>query len=315
MDPTRQSEPELPKAKIREQSKFSFVWFIPLIAAIVAGWLVFNEVREAGPVISIQFENGNEIIANQTTIRYRGVRVGTVRSVELTRDAQHVEVRARLDRSAENLARNGSLFWIVHPEVGAGGLRGLETIVSGPYIEVQPGSGGKQKKFTGAEEPPILETSAGLHIVLTTAHLGELNVGSPVYYRGIEVGSVEYFILGSDSTTVNVHILIETNFAPLIRTDSQFWNAGGISAHFGLFSGFSMNAETFKSLIIGGIAFATPAPPGISATNDSIFPLNEKMEKKWLDWSPAIVVTNASVKMPQDSPSSILLNSVSPNSK
>ncbi|HTX22080.1 MAG TPA: MlaD family protein [Candidatus Aquilonibacter sp.] len=314
MSTLRQSESDLPKAKIRKQSRFSLVWFVPLIAAMVAAWLVFNEIWQAGPLITIQFNDGNEIVANQTILRYRGVRVGTVRSVELTRDGQHVEVRARLDRSAESLAREGSLFWIVHPEFGTGGLHGLETIVSGPYIQVEPGNGGKQTKFIGAEEPPILKTSeGGVEIILTTSNLGELTVGSPVYYRGIEVGSVWYFELGNDSTAVNVHILIETNFAPLVRADSEFWNAGGISFQLGLFSGLSMNAETVKSLLIGGIAFATPSPPGILATNGSIFPLNEKVDDNWLKWSPAIGITNTQIKPSQSPPSSFLLNSALPD--
>ena len=126
----------------------------------------------------------------------------------------------------------------------------------------------------------------------------------------MEVGSVQYFVLGSDSTSVNVHVLIETNYAPLVRTDSKFWNSGGISAHFGLFSGFSMGAESLKALVIGGIAFATPQPPGILATNGGIFPLNEKVDKKWLAWSPTIAITNAPAKAPQNSPSSLLLNSI-----
>jgi paraquat-inducible protein B len=97
------------------------------------------------------------------------VRVGEVLSVQLTPGAQHVEVQARLDKSAESLARDGSVFWIVRPEVGAGGLQGLETIVSGPYIQVQPGGGVEQRKFIGAEKPPILKTSeSGLEIILTT---------------------------------------------------------------------------------------------------------------------------------------------------
>jgi paraquat-inducible protein B len=306
----------LPQAKIKRESRISMIWIVPLAAAIVGGWLVFKYVRQMGPVISIQFSDGNEIKANQTTLRYRGVRVGDVLSVQLAKDAQHVEVQARLDKSAESLARDGSVFWIVRPEVGAGGLHGLETIVSGPYIQVQPGGGMEQKKFIGAEKPPILDTSeGGLEIILTTPSLGSLTVGAPVYYRGMEVGAVRFFVLGKDSAAVNVHILIETNFAPLVRTDSKFWNAGGVGVHFGLFSGFSMGAESLKALVIGGIAFATPPPTGILASNASIFPLNEKMDKKWLKWSPAIAITNASIKIPQDSPSSLLLNSVNPNSR
>jgi len=306
---------DLPRAKIKRQARISVVWLVPLVAAVVAGWLVFENVRQAGPVISIQFSDGNEIEANQTTLRYRGVRVGTVRSVQLTPDAQHIEVKARLDNFAKNLAREGSLFWIVRPEVGAGGLHGLETIVSGPYIQVQPGGGKAQTKFIGAEEPPILKTSdGGLEIILSTSQLGSLNVGSPVYYRGLEVGSVRYFVLAEDSTAVKVHVLIETNFAALVRTDSKFWNAGGINVDLKLF-GINVSAQSFKSLILGGIAFATPSPPGILATNQSLFPLNDKLDGKWLKWSPIITVTNASVKASQTPASSFLLNSMNPNSQ
>lgn len=319
MNPEKMDESEardLPQAKIKRQSRISMIWIVPLVAAIAGGWLVFKYVRQMGPIISIQFSDGNEIKANQTTLRYRGVRVGDVLSVQLAKDAQHVEVQARLDKSAESLARDGSVFWIVRPEVGAGGLHGLETIVSGPYIQVQLGDGKEQKKFIGAEKPPVLKTSDGeLEIILTTPGLGSLTVGAPVYYRGMEVGSVRFFVLGKDSTAVNVHILIATNFAPLVRTDSKFWNAGGIGVHFGLFSGFSMSAESLKALVIGGIAFATPPSPGILATNGDIFPLNEKVDEKWLEWSPSIQITNAPAKASQSPPSSLLLNSVNPDSR
>ena len=307
---------DLPQAKIRRQSRISMIWIVPLAAAIVGGWLVFKYVRQMGPVISIQFSDGDAIKPNQTTLQYRGVRVGEVLSVQLTRDLEHVEVQARLDRSAEGLARDGSVFWIVRPEVSAGGVRGLETIVSGPYIQVEPGDGKEQKKFIGAEKSPIIKTSeAGLKIILTTPTLGSLSVGAPVFYRGLEVGTVQYFVLAGDSTVINVHVLIETNFAPLVRADSKFWNAGGISAHFGLFSGLSMGAESLKSLVIGGIAFATPSPPGILATNGGVFPLNEKVDPAWLDWSPAIVITNAPPGAPESPPASLLLNSAGLNSK
>jgi paraquat-inducible protein B len=304
---------DLPRAKIKAQRRISAIWIVPLIAAIAAGWLVFKNVREVGPVVTIQFSDGNGLQANQTVLKYRGVRIGEVRSVKLVEDTSHVEVEARLMASAKNVAREGSVFWIVRPEVGAGGLSGLETIVSGPYIQVQPGNGKAQKKFIGAEEPPIIEQlKKGLEIILTTPQINTLSIGSPVYYRGIEVGAVEYFVLGTNSTEVEIHARIEPAFAPLVRADSQFWNAGGISVSLKFF-GINVSAENFKSLVIGGIAFATPSPPGILASNDSIFPLNEKADDKWLKWSPSIEITNASPKAPQGSPSSLLLNSVSPN--
>ena len=318
MNPVKKDElglGDLPRAKIREQTRFPMIWTLPVIAAVAAGWLVFKSVREAGPVISIQFNDGSGIQANQTVLKYHGVRIGEVRSVRLAGDLSRVEVEARLAASAKDLAREGSQFWIVRPEVGAGGLHGLETIVSGPYIQVQPGGGREQKKFIGAEEPPILNQSKkGLEIILTAPQIKTLSAGSPVYYRGIEVGAVEYYVLSTNATGVEIHTLIKPSFAPLIRADSQFWNAGGISVNLKLF-GINISAETFKSLIIGGIAFATPSPPGDLASNGAVFPLSEKMDEKWLKWSPVIEITNASSVVPQDSPSSLLLNSVSPDSK
>lgn len=306
---------DLPRAKIMEPKRISIIWIVPLIAAIAAGWLVYKNVRETGPVVTIQFSDGSGLQANQTVLKYRGVRIGEVRSVQLAGDPAHVEVEARLTASAKNLAREGSVFWIVRPEVGAGGLSGLETIVSGPYIQVQPGAGKEQKKFIGAEEPPILDQSkSGLEIILTTPQINTLSIGSPVYYRGIEVGEVEYFVLSTNSTQVEIHALIEPAFAPLVRTDSEFWNAGGISMRLKFF-GINVSAENFKSLVIGGIAFATPTSSETPASNGSVFPLNEKADDKWLKWSPSIEITNASPTAPQGSPSSLLLNSVNPDSK
>jgi paraquat-inducible protein B len=305
----------LPDGKVRPKLRLSPIWLVPVVAAIVAGWLVFENVRNAGPLITIQLDDGAEVQANQTTIRYRGVKVGSVRSIKLTADEKHVEVRARLDESAKNLARDGSIFWVVRTEVGASGLHGLDTIVSGPYIQVQPGSGKEQTHFIGADDPPVVDTGeGGLEIIVTTPELGTLNVGSPVYYRGMEAGSVKYFVLSEDSTSVEVHLLIKTNFTRLVRTDSKFWNAGGININL-RFLGINISAESFKSLVIGGIPFATPPTAGPLATNRTVFSLNEKVDEKWLKWSPAISITNAQTHSVQSPPSSILLNSMNPGAR
>ena len=287
------------------------MWVVPVIAAIVAGWLIYKSVRETGPLIRIQFADGSGIQANQTVLKYHGVRIGEVRSVQLASDMAHIEVQARLIASAKNLAREGSVFWIVRPEVGAGGLHGLETIVSGPYIQVQPGAGGReQKKFIGAETQPILnQTKKGLEIILTAPQLNMLSVGSPVYYRGIEVGAVQYFLLATNANAIAIHALIEPAFATLVRTNSKFWNAGGVRFNLKL-SGLKISAENFKSLIIGGIAFATPSPPGEPPAPETVFMLNDKVDEKWLKWTPSIEITNANPVTPQDSPSSLLLNNL-----
>jgi paraquat-inducible protein B len=298
-----------------KQPRPVLIWVIALIAAVTSGWLIFEQVREVGPLIKIQFNNGSGLQANQTVLKYQGVRIGEVRSVRLSGDTTHVEVQARLNASAKLLARAGSQFWIVRPEVGAGGLHGLETIVTGPYIQIQPGHGSPQENFIGVEDPPILRTArSGLEIILTTPQIKTLSIGSPVYYRGIEVGNVEYFVLNDNATQVQIHLLIKPAFSPLVRAETKFWNAGGISMRL-KFSGINISAESFKSLIIGGIAFATPPTPGNMVSNGCIFQLNEKVETKWLEWSPAIVVSNASAAISDNSPASLLLEGADSDSK
>jgi len=276
---------------------------------------------QAGPLITIRFSDGEGLLASQTILKYHGVRVGEVRSVRLTGDLQQVEVQARLKRFAAGLARSGSQFWVVRPEVSSAGLHGLETIVSGPYIEVQPGSGPTQKQFSGLAEAPVNTNPNGKYeMLVTTPQINTLSAGSPVYYRGVEVGEVAYFALGNDARMINIHLLIETNYAPLVRTNTKFWNAGGISFHLKLL-GINISAENFKSLIIGGIAFATPNEPGPSAPAGTTFTLYDKPDNDWLTWSPAIAIATNNSKNKSSggggaSPSpSTLLNEVAPAAK
>src|SRR3984885_1256651 len=251
---------EVPRAKIKKQTALSLIWLVPLAAAIVAIVLVVQNIQKLGPMITIQFDDGNGLDTNQTVIRYRGVRVGGVHSVKLATDTRHVEVRARLERSAAGLAREGSIFWVVRPEVGAAGFHALETIVSGPYIQVLPGSpnGKIQTELIGANEAPLIkENKNGVEFILRSSQIRSLAQGSPVYYRGLEVGAVEYLDLSGDATSVNIHVLIKTSFAPLVRQNTVWWNAGGINMDLH-FLGINMTAENLKSLITGGVAFATP---------------------------------------------------------
>jgi paraquat-inducible protein B len=300
----------LAQARIKNRKHIPVIWIVPILAAIASGWLILDSALQTGPLISISFGDGNGLQGNQTVLRYRGVKVGEVRSVQLTKDAQQVEVEARLDESAASLACEGSQFWVVRPEVGSGGLSGLETIVSGAYIQIQPGNGKRQKKFTGLDHPPIIKPNAdGVEIVVTTPELRTLSTGAPIFYRGIVVGTVWYFELNDDSSAVNVHLLIDSNFAPLVRTDSKFWNAGGLNVDLKFFH-VDISAQSFKSLLVGGIAFATPTTPGSVAPAGSVFTLYDKMDDKWSKWSPTIQVKGVKAKVLENGPSPAILNEV-----
>jgi paraquat-inducible protein B len=285
------SADEPPEAKISRRRRFSVIWIVPIVAGLIAAWLVYKNLQQSGPAITIRFSDGSGLLAGHTVIRYRGVQIGEVSSVELTSDDQAVEVHARLEKPEANFARDGAAFWVIRADVASSGLHGLDTIVAGPYIQAQPGDGPKKKKFIGLEQGPIAAVSdGGLDITLTWPQLGWLNAGAPLYYRGVEVGIVQDYRLGDHATNIVIHAHIQPQYSALVRADSKFWNAGGIKADISLLGGVSVSAESLKSLLVGGIAFATPSPPGPMAPKDTIFSLYEKPEDKWLKWSPAIEV-------------------------
>src|SRR5437588_4565246 len=132
---------ELPKAKLERNWKTYFIWLVPLAAATLAGWFIYSNMVKGGPTLHILFEDAAGLQPGKSQLKYRGAEIGEVRDVKLTKDHQRVEVVVALDRAAKSVARDGSRFWIVKPEVGVQEIRGLRTIVSGDYVTVEPGEG------------------------------------------------------------------------------------------------------------------------------------------------------------------------------
>lgn len=283
---------ELPKANLRRTKwNFPIVWVVPLVAAIIAGYLVYDRVREYGPRITIRFKDASGLKAGETQIIYRGVQVGEVTAIELSADLEHVVVKARLRRSPVSVAREGSVFWIVRPEVALGNISGLGTVISGPHIEVLPGIGEPKSEFVGLETSPVDLERNTLKIVLRSNHLGSLRANSPVYYRGIEVGAVQDTRLSPDATMVSIHVFIKQQYARLVRSGSKFWNVSGADVSLGLFRGLEVKMESLRSLVVGGIAFATPNDPKDKPVkNGTVFPLYDEPKKEWLAWTPKIPI-------------------------
>jgi paraquat-inducible protein B len=283
---------DLPEAAVRK-SRWSFpmIWVVPLVAAVVAGYLIFERSRAYGPTVTVVFKDADGIRAGETWIQHLGVPIGQVTAVELADDLDHAIVTARLARARVSVAREGSVFWIVRPELGLGNISGLGTVISGPHIEVLPGTGAEKKEFVGLETSPVILERGGLKIVLVTNRAGSLRPSSPVHYRGVEVGVVQATQLSSDAKVVNVNVFIRQRYAGLVRTGSKFWNVSGVDFNAGLFRGVELKIESLRSVVAGGVEFATPDDPESKPVrNGMAFPLYSEAKKEWLDWSPKLNV-------------------------
>ena len=294
-DPLEAPPETPPEANIRRRRwHVSVIWVVPVVAAIVAGYLLYGRLQELGPEITIKFKDGDGVKGGQTEVRYRGVPIGEVSAVDLSDGAEYVVVRARLRRSAGPIARDGSVFWIVRPEVGPTSISGLRTVFTGPYIQVLPGTGRPKTEFVGLDRPPPALERGGLKVILATAHLSSVRTGSPVYYRGIQVGAVTDTELSRDATAAHIHVFVGQRYARLIRVGSRFWSASGFDVNISLLKGVEVSLESLRSLVVGGIAFATPEDPrGPPAKDGTIFVLHDKPEKEWLSWLPKIPIPAA----------------------
>ena len=279
-----------PTPKVSRDFRLPLVWIVPLLALAVGGWMVLRQLRHRGPLITIEFADGSGVAAGKTQVEHKGAIVGTVRAVELKDDLSGVSVQVRLDQHAAALAREGSQFWIVHPEIGIGGIRGLDTLLTGPRINVRPGHGPAADRFRGLERAPAPDNPAdGRAFLLRADRLGSLRPGAPVFYREVKVGAVETSRLAEDAASVLVRVRIQTPYTDLVRANTVFWNAGGASLKVSLL-GAEVKSTSLESLLIGGVAFATPDKPAPAATDGAIFPLHNEADKDWFKWSPRIPI-------------------------
>jgi paraquat-inducible protein B len=279
-----------PPPRVSRALRLPLVWIVPLVAIAVGGWMAFRELHNRGPEITIEFADGSGVEADKTVLEYKGVTVGRVTAVELKPDHSGVTVRLRLDRDAASLAGAETKFWIVHPEIGLSGIRGLDTLLTGAKLNLRPGRGPVVNHFVGLEKTPPPETSGpGRTFVLQCDRLGSLTSGAPVFYRELKVGEVETSRLAEDATAVLVRIHVDAPYVDLVRTNTRFWNAGGFSFKVGLL-GAEMKNTSLESLVTGGVAFATPETEAPAAPEGGVFQLTSEPDKDWLKWAPKIPV-------------------------
>jgi paraquat-inducible protein B len=273
------------------------VWIVPICAVIASTLYIHDYLATRGPVITVRFTNAEGIQVRDTPVLHRGVQVGQVDDIELSKDAREVLVHIRLRRDQADFAKKGAIYWTVRPEVSDLGLRGINTVFTGPYIDSAPGSGSVEKTFTALESAPD-PVGDGVKLTLVAPRLEHLQAHSPVYYRGIQVGLVKDVQLGSEGNKVEAHFVIWHRYEALVKTHSRFWPLSGMDVKGGLFTGLDFRLESLRTLINGGISFATPDKDMGDAVKDGTqFTLDSEPKKDWLEWAPRIPINPESSKL------------------
>ena len=254
---------ELPQPVVtRRRFNASLIWLVPALAALVALSLVVNYWLQAGPQITISLQSAEGLDPGKTPVKYKSVVIGRVHKIRLSGDRSHVLVTVALEKSAEGFATKGTRYWVVRPRIGLGGVSGIDTLLSGAFIGADVGDSDEpEESFKGLETPPAVNHGApGRSYTLHSDDLGSLDIGSPVYFRHIQVGRVVSYQLDPDGKGVSLGIFVDGPNDRFVTRASRFWNASGVDLSISA-GGLKLNTQSLATVLAGGVAFQDPPGP------------------------------------------------------
>lgn len=261
---TPNDEPELPgfpdaDRAPRSRWRMQLVWLVPIVAVLVGGWLATKAVLERGEKITISFKTGEGLEAGKTKLKFKDVDIGVVETVMLSPDHKKVLAKAEVARDVVSLLVDNTRFWVVRPRISGGTVSGLSTLLSGSYIDVDVGNAkATRREFVGLEQPPVFASDVpGREFTLKASGLGSVDVGTPVFFRRLQVGQIASYQMDPDGRGVTLKVFVNAPFDRFVKTDTRFWHASGIDMAFDT-NGLRLETQSIVSILIGGVAFESP---------------------------------------------------------
>jgi paraquat-inducible protein B len=259
--PENQELSDLPEATAvpKKRTRLSVVWIIPIIAALLGGWIAVQKLLSEGPTIEISFASADGLEAGKTTVKYNGVDVGRIESLKVSADRQRILASVQMAPEAGEWLVDDTSFWVVRPRIAGGSITGLGTLLSGSYIGMAIGNGSERvRSFTALEVPPVVAANTpGRFFQLEAANLGSLDYGTPIFFRRIQVGQVASYRLEENGRGLVVRIFVKAPYDRFIKPETRFWQASGLDFSLNA-DGLNVQTESLASLLIGGVAFDTP---------------------------------------------------------
>lgn len=262
--------------------RFNTIWLVPLLAFIVAGWMIYDNWASQGPQIILVANDAEGIEADKTKIKVHNVDVGQVKKVKLTEDFKQALITVRMNQDVKDMLHSDAKFWVVKPEVGIKGVSGLDTVLSGAYIDMEPGrKGEKRTRFKMMPQPPLSTSEdKGIRVRLISMDMAKMNIGTPVHFHGYEVGHIEQVDFDVKTGAIKYRIFIQAPYDSLVNDAVQFWLTPGFLVKSSA-SGLEVRMDSLETLLSGGISFGLTdsQKPGKPVPDLSKFRLYESQEK------------------------------------
>ncbi|KZN38620.1 mammalian cell entry protein [Pseudoalteromonas luteoviolacea S2607] len=247
------------QAYIESKPKFSVIWIVPIIAILITGWMLYQHQSNKGHVIFLKMENADGIIAGKTEVKVRSVQVGIVETLRLQIEQNAVIATIRINKHYDSLLTEDAKFWTVKPRVDETGISGLNTLLSGVYIELLPGESDRSASlFTMQDQPALISPDVdGVRYSLTAANAEVLDVGTGIFFRNYKIGQVESAKFNEKTLEMDYGIFINSPYDELISKNVIFWVNSGIEVDLST-EGIRVSTGSLSKLIKGGISVDYP---------------------------------------------------------
>lgn len=271
-----------PKVESQRRVHFNSIWLVPLVALVVASWMVYQQWASQGPVIELIAPNAEGLEVGKTKIEARNVDIGEVSNIHLSSDYSHAVITIQMHKGTKQMLRTDTQFWVIKPRIGREGISGLGTLLSGAYIEVEPGSKGKfTDRFNMLPQPPLSTSEdKGIRLNLSSHGISKMDVGTPVHFRGYEVGYIEKAGFDIKTRNITYRIFIHAPYDSLVNSAVQFWVTPGFSIKSSA-RGLSLRMDSLETLLSGGISFGITQKgitghPVADLTHFALYPSKEQ---------------------------------------
>lgn len=243
-------------AEVTSQKQLSAIWIIPILALAMGLWMLFQYVNSTGPKITLILPTADGLEVGKTQIKALNVNVGVITGITLSENYDHIVATAQMSKDAERMLREDTLFWVVKPRIGREGISGLDTLLSGAYIQLQPGKVSTSKAYFNVMDlPPVAPPDTkGLRLLLTSKEAGKLSVGDPVMYEGFTVGRVETTQFDVESKKAHYQLFVFAPYDKLVTSRTFFWLNSGVSLQLNA-EGLEFSLGSVESLLKGGVTF------------------------------------------------------------
>ncbi len=268
-------EPSIVGPRDRGRFSYSLIWLVPITALLVSLGVVWKTYNDRGPVIRIAFQEATGIRADETELRYRDVTVGLVEQLEFGIGLETVVAHVRVEKSIAPFIDADSQFWLVRPKVTTRGVSGLDTVLSGVFIEGTWDASitDEAEDFVALTTRPLaLAGEKGLQFLLFSEDGQGMSEDTPILYRGIEIGRIGNLRLSGDGRKIIADAFVPFPNDRLITSTTKFWDTSGFNLTFGP-QGAELSVSSLASLVSGAISFDTIVSGGRNADANAAFQL------------------------------------------